>query len=153
MRFIYLLLLLPFSLNAQYYIKKDHWVLGINSGVYLADKNTAHLYRGDATGYGVYSIFNNSINKPTFDDYFGCIDCWDIEELPQNMTYNPSMEIGLHLGKTKEKIKYYIDINFVNLKLQNYVIIAIDDPNNQSTEPTYTPIGIFGNEKRNLYNI
>ena len=144
-RFILLILFFPFFVNAQFYLKKDHFVYGINAGAYMANNNTAHLYRGDATAYNVYSIFNNQNYTATFDQYFQYP--YEIVELPRNMVYKPGLEIGIHLGKQFEHIKYYMDLNFADLTLVDFITIAVDNPNNQSTEPDFQAININGKEK------
>lgn len=150
-RFLLLILLFPLCIHAQFYLKKDHLVYGINVGAYIANSNTAHIYRGDATAYNVYSIFNNPNYTATFDQYFQYP--YSIVDLPRNMVYKPGLEIGIHLGKQLEHVKYYMDLNFADLSLVDFITVAIEDPNNQSTEPNYQAININGKEKRNFLNL
>ena len=66
-----LILLFPICINAQFYLKKDHLVYGINVGAYIANSNTAHIYRGDTTAYNVYSICHYEIGgRHTYYFYF-----------------------------------------------------------------------------------
>lgn len=148
--FLVLIFLFPICTNAQFFLKKNHFVYGVNAGAYMANKNTAHLYRGDATSYNVYSIFNNQNYTATFNQYFQYP--YSIVDLP-NMVYKPGLEIGIHLGKQFEHIKYYMDLNFADLTLVDFITIAVDNPNNQSTEPDYQAININGKEKRNFLNL
>ena len=151
MRYFLLLILFPLTLSAQFYIKKDHLVIGVNFGGYIPNANTAGLYKGDVTAYNVYSIFNNANYQSEFDDFFEYD--WQVDEIPLAMKYNPGLEIGFHIGKQMEKIKYYLDFNFAQLTLEDFVIIAINDPNNQSiNQYTYQPIPIFGEENRTFIN-
>ena len=151
MRYILILFLFPLTLSAQFYIKKDHLVLGVNFGGFVANSNTAGLYKGDVTAYNVYSIFANPNYQSYFDDYFQY--AWQIDEIPLAMKYNPGLEIGLHLGKQMEHIKYYVDFNFAQLTLEDFVIVAVSDPNNQTVNQyTYQPIPIFGEENRTFIN-
>ena len=151
MRYILILFLFPLTLSAQFYIKKDHLVVGVNFGGFVSNSNTAGLYKGDVTAYNVYSIFANPNYQSDFDDYFQCD--WQIDEIPLAMKYNPGLEIGLHLGKQMENIKYYVDFNFAQLTLEDFVIVAVSDPNNQSVNQyTYQPIPIFGEENRTFIN-
>ena len=48
----------------------------------------------------------------------------------------------------KRKSKYYVDINFSDIKIQDFITIAVDNPNNLSPDPDYEPISIRGNEKK-----
>ncbi len=151
MRYLLILLLFPITLSAQFYIKKDHFVIGVNFGAFIPNANTAGLYKGDVTAYNVFSIFNNANYKSDFDSFFQYD--WEVDEVPLAMKYNPGLEIGLHLGKQMEHIKYYVDFNFAQLTLEDFVIIAINDPNNQSVNQyTYQPIPIFGEENRTFIN-
>ena len=151
MRYILILFLFPLTLSAQFYIKKDHLVVGVNFGGFVANSNTAGLYKGDVTAYNVNSIFSNPNYQSYFDDYFQYD--WQIDEIPLAMKYNPGLEIGLHLGKQMENIKYYVDFNFAQLTLEDFVIVAVSDPNNQSVNQyTYQPIPIFGEENRTFIN-
>ena len=40
-----------------------------------------------------------------------------------------------------------MDINFSDIKIQDFITIAVDNPNNLSPEPNYEPVRIIGNEK------
>ena len=151
MKYFLLLLIFPLTISGQYYIKKDHLVFGINFGGFIANSNTASLYQGDQTAYNIYTIFSNPNYQSNFDSYFEYP--WQVDEIPTTIKYNPGLEIGFHLGKQKEKIKYYVDFNFAQLNLEDFVIIAINDPNNQSVNPfTFKPIPIFGEERRTFIN-
>ncbi len=145
----YLLLLVPFlSLGQQ----KSELVLGINGGGYLANKNTALIYGGNNTSYNVFSIFNNNTIKPTFDQFFQYP--YSIYDLPSDIKYSIGTEIGFHLGKQKRKTKYYIDFNFAEINIQDFITIAIENQSvTQSLEPEYYPVSINGKEKRNMINL
>ena len=99
MRKIYFLLLITpiFSLGQQ----KSELVLGVNGGGYFANKNTALIYGGNYTNYNVFSIFSNSINKPTFDQFFQYP--YSIYDIPNDIKYSIGTEIGFHIGKQKKK--------------------------------------------------
>ena len=131
--------------------EKSKLIFGINAGTYLANKNTAVLYGGNVTPDGVSSILNKNNFKPIFEEFFEYP--FEISSFPSNIKYNPGTEIGIHIGKEKEKSKIYVDINFAELKIQDVVVIAVNNPNNQSTEPNYVPISLIGKEKRKMINI
>ena len=145
----YLLLFVPFLSQGQ---QKGELVLGINGGGYFANKNIALIYGGNYTTYNVFSIFNNSINKPTFDQFFQYP--YSIYDLPNDIKYSIGTEIGFHLGKQKRKTKYYIDLNFADINVQDFITIAIENQSvTQSLEPEYFPVSINGKEKRNMINL
>lgn len=141
--------------------QNNNFVIGINGGVYLANRNTSIQYSGFYNNYGINSIFNNSINKPYFDEYFQTqfnsqnysIMSGEKDRLENNIKYNPSPEIGFHLGWVKRKSKFFVDVNFSNIKVQDFINIEVQNQNfTMSTEPQYVPISITGNEKRNMIN-
>jgi len=60
----------------------------------------------------------------------------------------------LHAGVNVSKINnIYIDINYATLKFEQVFTIAIDDPVNQSIQPTYEQFPILGEEKRININL
>ena len=157
MKKIILFFFFPLVLLSQ----NNNFVIGINGGVYLANRNTSIQYSGFYNNYGINSIFNNSINKPYFDEYFQTqfnsqnysIMSGEKDRLENNIKYNPSPEIGFHLGWVKRKSKFFVDVNFSNIKVQDFINIEVQNQNfTMSTEPQYVPISITGNEKRNMIN-
>ena len=131
--------------------QNNNFVIGINGGVYLANQNTSIQYNGNYNSYGVPSIFNNPLNQNTFDQFFQYP--YYIYDIPNDIKYNPASELGFHIGWKKKKSKYFIDINFSDIKIQDFITIAVDNPNNLSPEPNYEPVSITGNEKRNMINL
>jgi hypothetical protein len=147
-KFILFIVVFPYFISSQ---EKSKLIFGINAGTYLGNKNTASLYAGNVTSSGVSSILNNGDFRPRIEEYFEYP--FKISSFPSNIKYNPGTEIGIHIGKEKEKSKIYVDINFAELKVQDVVVLEVDNPNNQSTEPDYVPISLIGKEKRNMINI
>ena len=125
--------------------------MGINGGLYIANQNTSNQYNGNYNNYGVSSILNNPLNQTKFDQFFQYP--YYIYDIPSDIKYNPSSEIGFHIGWKKKESKYYVDINFSDIKIQDFITIAVDNPNNLSPDPDYEPISITGNEKRNMINL
>jgi len=147
-KLILFIIVFPSFILAQ---EKSKLIFGINAGTYLANKNTAGLYDGNVTSYGVSSILNNNNFRQRFLYFFKYP--FEISSFPSSIKYNPGTEIGIHIGKEIQNSKIYIDINFAELKIQDVVVIAVNNPNNQSTEPDYEPISLIGKEKRNMINI
>lgn len=140
-----------FSIPAQ---ENGSAFFGINVGGFFANKNTSVLYTGaDAfSNYGVEDLFSNTINKPIFDNYFQYP--YAIVELPQTWRYRPALDIGGHFGiHLGQGNALYIDANFSSLDFENFFTVAIEDPNNQSPDPTYEQIPLFGEEKRMNINL
>ncbi len=115
-KFILFLVVFPYFILAQ---EKSKLIFGINAGTYLGNKNTASLYEGNVTSNGVQTILNNNNNYYSLNDS-NEFKGYPIESIsfPNNIKYNPGTEIGIHIGKEKEKSKIYIDINFAQLKVQ-----------------------------------
>jgi len=129
--------------------------VGINAGAFFANNNTAAIYTGssDLTDYGIDYILDIQNYKPVFDAYFD-YNNYTVEETPQNPTYKTAFNIGLHAGVNVSKINnIYIDINYATLKFEQVFTIAIDDPVNQSIQPTYEQFPILGEEKRININL
>lgn len=127
---------------------------GVNVGGFFANKNTAIMYTGsiDITNYGPQYIFSLPTYKPALDEYFKYT--YSIVELPQTFSYRPAMDVGAHIGVSLgEGNAFYIDANFSNLAFENFFTVEIEDPNNQSPDPTYEQIPMFGNEKRFNLNL
>jgi len=123
---------------------------GINVGGLLANKQTAIMYTGasNIARYGIEDIFDNPYYTTAFTNYFQYP--YSIVELPSVWKYKPVMDIGAHLGLTLGNgSAIFLEVNFSNVKLDDMAFtVAIEDPNNQSPEPTYDQIPIFGGEKR-----
>ncbi len=127
---------------------------GINVGAFFANNNTAVIYTGgnNITPYGINYILTQPYNKITFDDYFK--HPYFVSELPQTPSYKAALDFGFHAGVNVDKLTaIYLDINMTQLKYEQTFTIAIDDPFNQSPEPTYEQIPIFGKEKRFNLNL
>ena len=90
--------------------------MGINGGLYIANQNTSNQYNGNYNNYGVSSILNNPLNQTKFDQFFQYP--YYIYDIPSDIKYNPSSEIGFHIGWKKKESKYYVDINFRILKFK-----------------------------------
>ena len=127
---------------------------GVNIGGFFANKNTAIMYTGAdyIASYGIEDLFANIYNKPVFDTYFKYP--YSIAELTQTQSYKPAMDIGGHFGVSLgDGSSVYADLNFANLKFENFFTVAIQDPNNLSPDPTYEQIPLFGEEKRMNINL
>jgi len=127
---------------------------GVNVGGFFANKNTAIMYTGasNITSYGIENQFANTFNKPIFDEYFQYP--YTIAELSQTWSYQVAMDVGGHAGvNLGEGNAFYVDVNFSNLVFENFFTVAIEDPNNQSPDPTYEQIPLFGEEKRMNINL
>lgn len=134
--------------------KTPRFFVGVNMGVLFANNNTAAIYNGSSanTLYGVEYILSVPYYKPTFDNYFKYR--YTLAELPLNPAYKTTFDLGLHSGINIGKgNSIYLDINFANLKYEQFFTILIDDPTTQSIEPTYEQVPILGEERRINFNL
>lgn len=127
---------------------------GINVGALFPNNNTAIIYTGstNVTPYSISYILSNPYNKTIFDDYFEYP--YTISELPQNPTYKTALDIGLHAGiNLGGGNTIFIDLNSSTLNYEQTFTIEINDPYNQSVDPTYEQFPIIGKEKRFNLNL
>ena len=127
---------------------------GINVGALIVNNNTAIIYTGtnNITPYGIEYLLNVPTYKTTFDTYFQ--HPYSVSEYPQHPSYKTALDIGLHAGMNfGVGNAIYIDINSATLNYEQTFTIAIDNPNNQSPEPTFEQIPIIGKEKRFNLNL
>lgn len=158
MKYLILFLFLPVIVYSQ----NNDFVIGINGGVYLANRNTSVQYNGFFNNYDINTILKSSNNKPYIDQYFQNIFNSQIysirdgerERLENNIKYNASPEIGFHLGWVNRNSKFFVDINFSNIRVQDFITFEVQNQNfTMSTEPQYVPISVTGKEKRNIINL
>jgi len=135
-------------------IESSLFFVGINFGMLFANSNTAAIYTGasNITPYGIDYILSIPTYKTAFDAYFQYP--YYVSELPQNPSYKSTFDVGLHAGINIGKgSTIYLDVNSSNLNYEQVFTIAIDDPTNQSVEPTYEQFPIIGKEKRINFNL
>lgn len=128
--------------------------IGVNVGAFFPNHNTAYIYSGrqDVTPYGIRYIFDQPRNEQTFNDYFG--SNYDLAEYPFEPRYKNTLEIGLHLGyQINPDLAIFLDFNTAQLDYEQFFTVAINDPNNQSLEPTYEQLAIIGEENRFNLNL
>ncbi|MBL4593108.1 MAG: hypothetical protein JKX68_04735 [Flavobacteriales bacterium] len=128
--------------------------MGINAGAFFPNNNTSIIYTGasNITPYGIDYILSIPSYKTTFDSYFQYP--YTLAELPQNPSYKTALNIGLHAGiNLGGGNTIYVDVNSTNLNYEQVFTIAIDDPYNQSPEPTFKQLPIIGKEKRLNFNL
>ena len=160
---IYILLALTLFtsfVNAQDWADEEEtfdapfFFFGINAGAFFPNSNTAYIYTGasNVSSYGIDYILSVPSYKITFDAYFQYP--YSLEELPQSPSYKTAVDVGLHAGvNLGGGNTVYLDINSSNLNYEQVFTLAIDDPYNQSPEPTYRQLPIIGKETRVNLNI
>lgn len=128
---------------------------GLNIGAFKANNKTSQIYKGNVTDYGVNFYFNNIFYQPELDQHF--IYNYRISSFnPETIRYRTTYNVGGHGGiNLDESIAIYADINIIKLKVENFVTVEIDNPN----DPTLTgnaqleQVPIFGEESRTNLNL
>ncbi len=122
---------------------------GVNIGAHVANKKTAMMYSGGSNFslYGIEWAFEHPNYKPDFDNYFQYP--YEIVELPEGMTYRPSLEIGGILGySVDQSLDFFVEANFGMLKIQDVFVVEIQDPNSNTVDYPLEQFPVFGEEQR-----
>lgn len=129
--------------------EESGWFFGVNIGSHIANKKTAMMYSGGSnySMYGIEWAFQNPYYKPKLDAYFQYP--YSIVELPNGMTYRPSVEIGGIIGyQADESVAIYAEANVGMLKIQDVFVVEIRDPNTTSVEYPLEQFPVYGEEQR-----
>ena len=148
MKHLLLLLTVLYSLPNLAQGEKGGYI-GLNGGAFFANKNTAMMYSGgnNFSIYGIEWAFQNQYYKPDLDNYFQYP--YEIVELPEGMTYRPSLDLGIIAGfNMDESAGLFIEMNVAQLKVQDVFVVEINNPNNTNPGDQYEQIPIFGEEQR-----
>ncbi|WP_258541436.1 hypothetical protein [Parvicella tangerina] len=122
---------------------------GVNLGAHIANKKTAIMYSGGSNFslYGIEWAFDHPNYKPDFDNYFQYP--YEIVELPQDMTYRPSLEIGGIIGySVDQSLDIFLEANVGMLKVQDVFVVEIQDPTSTSVDYPLEQFPVFGEEQR-----
>ncbi len=157
---------LPNCLAQQHWYKydevdssKSRFFIGVNVAAFFTNAKTAGFYSGTPaiTQFGVeHYLFDRQDLQQTFRDYF--VHPYNREEIeyPLEPRYKTSVEIGLHVGyHLSNSFALYLDLNTVQLRYDQFVSIAIRDPQNANTlEPkTFVQLPLIGRETRFNLNL
>lgn len=160
MRYFFILLLFPFFVNAQFFNSETQVVYGINLGTHIANDCTAVIYNGYYNPtYDINSIYFSSNSNSSNNNLSNYLDetlgynNWSVQNIPAIMKYRPGLEVGLHLGIQKEKIKYYIDYNFAELKAVGEFNIVQDYNSANNAIKENILVSIIGEERRSYINL
>jgi hypothetical protein len=122
---------------------------GVNVGAHVANKKTAMMYSGGSNFslYGIEWAMSHPSYKPDFDTYFEYP--YEIVELPEGMTYRPSIEIGGILGYSVDNsLDLFVEANFGMLKIQDVFVVEIQNPNTNTVDYPLEQLPVFGEEQR-----
>jgi len=129
--------------------------VGVNLGSFFANKNTAIIYNGtkESSSFGIQAVLDHTYYKPILDNYFQNSRYY-IYEYPIQSKYKTALDLGVHAGINLGSFgSIFMDVNVLSLRYEQAFTMAIDDPLNQSPEPTYAQIPIIGEEERFYINL
>ncbi len=125
--------------------------IGVKAGGYFANKKSAEVYNGFYSG-GMERVLSTQFYRDQIDQELQY--SWGLSEFPENLRYTAALQLGATVGyNVAESFALYADVDIINLKVQDFITFAIDDPNNGSPEPTYEAMPILGEEKRLNINL
>ena len=158
MRYLFILLFVPITVSAQFFESESKIVYGFNIGTHIGNNKTADLYNGFFNpNYNINSILNSSSNlsNSTLIDLLDqrLNTNWKMANVPAPMKYRPGIELGLHAGIQKEKIKYYLDYNFADIKAVGEFFFIENTTNSTLIDPENILASIVGEERRNFINL
>lgn len=136
--------------------EKGNLFFGLNIGGYQSNNKMAWIYNGNVTPFtNVQSYFSNPFNKAELDNYFKYEYKIESFATPDLMRYRTALNIGGHAGiKLSKYSSVYADVNLLQLKVEDFFTVAINNPNDPTTVgDTYEQIPILGEESRTNINI
>lgn len=131
------------------------WYFGINLGSYFASRKTANYYNGSGRINNLNNaIINNVTNHDSLVNRFGHEFYIDTSSLPQNMRYDPAINIGIHLRKMfRNQLSLFFEMNYSRLKTTNIAVIYVEDYSAGFMNPDYYQATLLGEEDRYDFNI
>ena len=158
MRYLFILLFVPITLSAQFFESESQIVYGINLGTHISNNKTGEFYDGFYNSpYNIDWMLNNS-NNSSNNSLVNILDQrlntnWEMQNTPAQMKYRPGLEVGLHAGIQKERIKYYIDYNIAEIKAVGEFFFVAVSSNSNLIDRDNILATIVGEERRSFFNI
>lgn len=102
--------------------------------------------------YGIEWAFDHPNYKTDFDNYFQYP--YEIVELPQDMSYRASIEIGGIVGyRVDNSLEVFAEANFGMLRVQDVFVVEIQNPNSTTVDYPLEQLPVFGEEQRLNFNL
>lgn len=126
--------------------------IGIQAGAYLANPYPAVFYNGNNGYYSLYDLLQNQF---VYNQIFNKIQLpFRLSELPLDIRYRPGIMAGVHLGRSGEYGSgWFLDLSFVDLRVNDAFVLEADDPNNTSGSKRYFTESIQGKEQRFMMDL
>jgi len=125
------------------------WDLGLNFGLYLPSNYHAKFYDGSSDNVNnIDYVFGN---KYWYQDIFNAVNAADtvlVAELPTNMRYRPSFQIGVYFRRTFDNyFGFSMQFDYSKLIATDKYTVQVD-PDYIATEPDIRIYDIWGIEER-----
>ena len=134
---------------------QEGWIIGLHTGVYFANSYTANYYNGrEGNENNISFVLDNQYRKNEILEYFNATTyVYSQEDLPQNMKYDPEMNIGFLIrNNITDNWGIFANFNHVKLVAKGNFILEFD-PDQIVTEPDNRVFEIYGVEERTNINI
>jgi len=129
------------------------WYVGLDFGLYLANKSTAMYFNGSESNENKISYVLK--NKYWYEDISRELNLADtiiLNELPSNMKYSSAVTLGFYAKNQFNKTtNVFFQFNYTKLVASDFFSVEIDPAFNYLTEPDIRLYSIYGSEIR--YNI
>ena len=156
MRYLFILFFIPTLINAQFFESKSQVVYGINLGTHISNNETGEFYNGFYNSpYDInWMLSNNSLNNNLINILNQRLNSnWEMQNVPAQMKYRPGLEVGLHVGIQKEKTKFYLDYNFVDIKAVGEFFFVESSSNSNLIDLENILASVIGEERRSFFNL
>ncbi len=124
------------------------WIYGLSFGGYFANPSTANYYNGSGE-HSVETALNRVHNRDRLiNNVDEIIDTFEVGELPQNMRYNPAMQLGFFGGiNFSRSFTVMGEFNYTRLTAADKFTL-ITDKFTSTSEPYRLLSDIYGVEER-----
>lgn len=131
------------------------WIIGMHTGLYIANNYTANYYSGrEGNENEISFILDNKFHRDEILKYYEATNyTYSQSDLPHQMRYSPDINIGfLARNNITEDWGVFINFTFTRLRAQGVFVLEMD-PSHVIEERRERVFDIYGVEERNLIDI
>lgn len=133
----------------------EDWIIGLHTGFYFANDYTASYYNGSESNENSISfVLDNKYRENEILKHFDATSyVYDESDLPQNMTYDPNINIGfLARNNINKQWGVFVSFNYVKLTAKGSFTLEFD-PDEIATQADRRVFDIYGKEERTNIDI